>query len=728
MRPPRASDDALTQTHASAIRQTVRYRSGEPEGWYCEGRPGYLAAVFSALIIDADAKTPTVIQDMLAAYRFEFTVTENGPEAVNVARTVAPNIIFIRAELPLTSGFSVCNRLRRNNQTRQIPIIIYASSVSQDVFDQHRNLKTHADGYLKMPLDGDVLVETVRPLLTIGESASGEPASVTKATEDRIEQRMDGDRSQGSSERSGRRAVEEFNTIGDSDSHGESDAVSRDRTHETSGFRVQREVLEIRATLNAKKREILSLRDEIENRDRAILDAGSRNRKLQTVNSDLEGQLLEVQEKLLSARESLDALSRDRATGRKREEGFKARLERMTDKFKDIEAEYAGAQTSFEQQQEKAAKSLVATIDELSKVQDRVARLETERDALTTQLMAATSEAASLSEELADKRQAASQLEASLAELQLRTDEERQDTAAEHTRITEELRSAYEGHIHELKEGHAIELAEAADEHQSQLLQAEQSNATLQSELRETHAAQLAALKELHELEIGDLRQHQEQAIVDLQEQAGGQLSAARAEHEARVEELTTDHQAEITGLQEVAAEIKASLESQLTETEQELADTRELAAADKLAAEQELTETRELAERSNHQLNQLLDETKAESERAIEEISNTLATSREQAAEALAELNLELVETKDTMGAEIERLAAALRDLEASTSAEASALQARIDDLEGTLADVEGRLGETSETLGARNNAGHRAQQALAVALKLLEEHTVAP
>lgn len=685
--------------------------------------------MFSALIIDADAKTPAAIQDMLAAYRFEFTVTENGPEAVNVARTVAPNIIFIRAELPLTSGFSVCNRLRRNNQTRQIPIIIYASSVSQDVFDQHRNLKTHADGYLKMPLDGDVLVETVRPLLTIGESASGEPASVTKATEDRIEQRMDGDRSQGSSERSGRRAVEEFNTIGDSDNHrGESDAASHGRTHETSGFRVQREVLEIRATLNAKKREILSLRDEIENRDRAILDAGSRNRQLLTANSEIEGQLLEVQEKLLSARESLDALSRDRATARKREEGLKARLERMTDKFKDIEAEYAGAQKSFEQQQEKAAKSLVATIDELSKVQDQVARLETERDALTTQLMASTSEVAQLSEELADKRQAVSQLEASLFELQLRTDEERQDTAAEHTRVTEELRNSYEGRIHELKETHASELAQAADEHQSQLLQTEQSNAILQSELRNSHAAQLAELKELHELEIGELRQLQEQAIVDLQERSAGQLSAARVEHQARVQELTGDHQTEISGLQEVAAEIKASLETQLAETEQELADTLELAANNKLAAEQELAETREFAEQSNTQLNQRLDETKAEAERALDEISNTLATSREQAAEALADLNIELVETKDTMGAEIERLAAALRDLEATTSAEASALQARIDDLEGTLANVEGRLGETSETLGARNNAGHRAQQALAVALKLLEEHTVAP
>jgi CheY-like chemotaxis protein len=48
-------------------------------------------------------------------------VTENGPEAVNVARQAAPDIILLRAELPLTTGFSVCNRLRRNEDTKQDP-------------------------------------------------------------------------------------------------------------------------------------------------------------------------------------------------------------------------------------------------------------------------------------------------------------------------------------------------------------------------------------------------------------------------------------------------------------------------------------------------------------------------------------------------------------------------------------------------------------------------------
>ena len=107
--------------------------------------------MFSALIIDADGKTPATLKSILAPYGFEFTVTENGPEAVNVARQAAPDIILLRAELPLTTGFSVCNRLRRNEDTRKIPLVLYSSNASDEVIEQHRNLKTHADQYLRLP-------------------------------------------------------------------------------------------------------------------------------------------------------------------------------------------------------------------------------------------------------------------------------------------------------------------------------------------------------------------------------------------------------------------------------------------------------------------------------------------------------------------------------------------------------------------------------------------------
>lgn len=125
--------------------------------------------MFSALIIDADHDAARDIQGVLIPYGFEFTETQDAQEAMSLARTVTPDIIFLRVELPNVSGFSVCNQLRRNDETKYIPLVMYASGVPEDVFNRHRNLKTHADEYLKVPFPSDLLLSAVQNLIPLGE-------------------------------------------------------------------------------------------------------------------------------------------------------------------------------------------------------------------------------------------------------------------------------------------------------------------------------------------------------------------------------------------------------------------------------------------------------------------------------------------------------------------------------------------------------------------------------
>src|SRR5690606_2110738 len=78
----------------------------------------------------------------------------------------------------------VCNKLRRNDETRTIPLVMYASDVSTDVFDQHRNLKTHADDYLKLPFGREELVAAVSGLMPLPEPGSAAPPPPGPAAED----------------------------------------------------------------------------------------------------------------------------------------------------------------------------------------------------------------------------------------------------------------------------------------------------------------------------------------------------------------------------------------------------------------------------------------------------------------------------------------------------------------------------------------------------------------
>ena len=102
-------------------------------------------------------------------------------------------------------------------------------------------------------------------------------------------------------------------------------------------FRAQREVIQLKAQLNAKNREILALKEELESRDRAALDLKHKNRELQAQIGDIEEKLVGSEEQVITARERADAATRDKNTILKREEGLKARLEHAQKKIKDAE-------------------------------------------------------------------------------------------------------------------------------------------------------------------------------------------------------------------------------------------------------------------------------------------------------------------------------------------------------------------------------------------------------
>lgn len=111
------------------------------------------AAVSSALIIEADPRLAIRLATILAARSLATAVLADPSQAVARVRACEPALVLLRVELPGVSGFSVCNRLRRDDDTRAIPLILYSSEVSPDVFEGHSRLRTRASAYLHVPFD-----------------------------------------------------------------------------------------------------------------------------------------------------------------------------------------------------------------------------------------------------------------------------------------------------------------------------------------------------------------------------------------------------------------------------------------------------------------------------------------------------------------------------------------------------------------------------------------------
>jgi CheY-like chemotaxis protein len=492
-----------------------------------------LQRVYSALIIDADQEAAVAIQGALQPYGFDATMTADPSEAMASARSAVPDIIFLRVELPNVSGFSVCNKLRRSDDTKYIPLVMYASGVSEDVFNQHRNLKTHADEYLTLPLSTDVLTATVRALLELPEAAEAAPASELDVDVDDIEQQADAHAEQtslgmdefddefanlhedgapaGSALESEADAaidalVDEIAVEAEELAEPEHDieaqiedappaappadeppaydpsaaasdpaadddlepasALDVADASESGTLNAQRQVIQLKAQLNAKNREILALKDELESQERGILDAKHKNRELQAQIGDLEEKILTAESEVLTAREQAQAAVRDKATILKREEGLKGRLEVTQKKVKDLEGEMEGLRVELSASREQQAGAAAV----LQQAQGELA--EARADTARTQ--------ESLAEAHARAEQTAAELErahARIGELQESLGQAENDVAAARA-LAEVTRQEAEQEL-ESRLAAAAEAAEAAKQHALQA-QAEEHQAEIE--------------------------------------------------------------------------------------------------------------------------------------------------------------------------------------------------------------------------------------------------------
>jgi len=77
---------------------------------------------------------------------YEIEEATNGEEALIKILEREPDLILLDWMLPRVSGLEVCRQIRRNNLTRNIPIIMLTARVEEA--DKVRGLEVGADDYV----------------------------------------------------------------------------------------------------------------------------------------------------------------------------------------------------------------------------------------------------------------------------------------------------------------------------------------------------------------------------------------------------------------------------------------------------------------------------------------------------------------------------------------------------------------------------------------------------
>lgn len=77
---------------------------------------------------------------------FEVVLAGDGPQALRIADVYQPDLIVLDVNLPTMSGYQICDRLRRDPSTANIPIVMLTAADSSE--DIQTGYRAGADAYI----------------------------------------------------------------------------------------------------------------------------------------------------------------------------------------------------------------------------------------------------------------------------------------------------------------------------------------------------------------------------------------------------------------------------------------------------------------------------------------------------------------------------------------------------------------------------------------------------
>src|SRR3954469_17077534 len=102
---------------------------------------------------------------------YDVRVAGTGEDGLKEIQRAAPSLVLLDINLPLMSGFELCRRLRRDEETARIPILVLTARTDES--DRVLGLQLGADDYVVKPFSMRELMARINAVLrrTEGESA-----------------------------------------------------------------------------------------------------------------------------------------------------------------------------------------------------------------------------------------------------------------------------------------------------------------------------------------------------------------------------------------------------------------------------------------------------------------------------------------------------------------------------------------------------------------------------
>lgn len=121
-----------------------------------------MSAVPKKILLVEDSDTTRLTNRIMISKRTGYTVipVANGTEALKLARTERPDLVLMDIMMPGMDGLEVCRRMRKQEATEKIPIVLLTFRVGEESVSD--GFASGCTAYLKKPVEMDELVDTLR--------------------------------------------------------------------------------------------------------------------------------------------------------------------------------------------------------------------------------------------------------------------------------------------------------------------------------------------------------------------------------------------------------------------------------------------------------------------------------------------------------------------------------------------------------------------------------------
>lgn len=110
------------------------------------------------LIVEDNHDVLWVVKIVLKRYGFKVMAIPRGEDVMDKTRTFRPHLILLDVVLSGISGIDVCNDLKANEKTKDIPIIMFSAHANMtDILKLSR-----PDDFIAKPFDVNELVKKIK--------------------------------------------------------------------------------------------------------------------------------------------------------------------------------------------------------------------------------------------------------------------------------------------------------------------------------------------------------------------------------------------------------------------------------------------------------------------------------------------------------------------------------------------------------------------------------------